>query len=276
MALRDQPYLPLYIQDFLTDEKLMECSASSTGVYIRIMCIMHKSEVYGKILLKQKDKQTDKQINNFALKVAKHMPYSFDIVLSAIEELLQEGVIQIDGDNLVQKRMFLDGELSITRSNSGSKGGLETQKKIRNFAKAKNISNTEVEDVNIDTVLNNNSNEILEKMIVIEMAKIWMKHNTTYQMQKEVDYPALLGIAYRIADVKGYTKHEVTNGKLQLVCGSWEKIVTFIKNDKFYRKLELETVLKKWTGLVQTMTAEQNPLVEKQADPTKVKINLPG
>lgn len=26
MALRDQPYLPLYVQDFLTDEKLRECS----------------------------------------------------------------------------------------------------------------------------------------------------------------------------------------------------------------------------------------------------------
>ena len=43
MALRDQPYLPLYVQDFLTDEKLAECSAMATGVYIRLMCIMHKS-----------------------------------------------------------------------------------------------------------------------------------------------------------------------------------------------------------------------------------------
>ena len=58
MALRDQPYLPLYVQDFLTDEKLIECSASATGVYIRVMCIMHKSDPYGMILLKQKDKQT--------------------------------------------------------------------------------------------------------------------------------------------------------------------------------------------------------------------------
>lgn len=74
MALRDQPYLPLYIQDFLTDEKLMECSASTTGVYIRLMCVMHKSEKYGTILLRQKFKQTDQQISNFATQIAKHFP----------------------------------------------------------------------------------------------------------------------------------------------------------------------------------------------------------
>ena len=41
MALRDQPYLPLYVLDFLVDEKLAYCSAESTGVYIRLMCILH-------------------------------------------------------------------------------------------------------------------------------------------------------------------------------------------------------------------------------------------
>ena len=69
MALRDQPYLPLYIQDFLTDEKLMECSASAVGIYIKVMCILHKQDEYGVLLLKQKDKQSDKQILNFALKI---------------------------------------------------------------------------------------------------------------------------------------------------------------------------------------------------------------
>ena len=57
MSLRNQPYFPLYVQDFLTDEKLNCCSASSQGVYIKIMCLLHKSEVYGELMLKQKDKQ---------------------------------------------------------------------------------------------------------------------------------------------------------------------------------------------------------------------------
>ena len=48
MALRDQPYIPLYVQDFMTDEKLNECSAATTEVYIRLMCVMHKSEKIGR------------------------------------------------------------------------------------------------------------------------------------------------------------------------------------------------------------------------------------
>lgn len=142
MALRDQPYMPLYVQDFLTDEKLNECSASTTGVYIKIMCLMHKSENYGTILLKQKDKQKDKQIENFALKLAKLLPFSFDVISDALRELLEEKVLQVDGDFLQQKRMIEDGDVSLKRSNSGREGGKSTQKNIL-LAKSNNEANGE-------------------------------------------------------------------------------------------------------------------------------------
>jgi hypothetical protein len=145
MALRDQPYLPLFVQDFLTDEKLMECSASATGVYIRIMCVMHKSETYGKILLGQKDKQTGNQIKNFALKLVRHLPYDLDTILAGIKELCEEKCLVIEEDFLVQKRMVNDGELSLIRSKSGSKGGMTTQIKNKKFARAKTKANTEYE-----------------------------------------------------------------------------------------------------------------------------------
>lgn len=147
MALRDQPYLPLYVQDFLTDEKLMECSASATGIYIRLLCVMHKSEEYGVILLKQKDKQTDNQIKNFAIKLAKYLPYSTDEIMSGIIELLSEGVLQNEGNKLSQKRMIKDNEISIIRSEAGKKGGIKTQFAKAN-PKAKNKANTENENIN--------------------------------------------------------------------------------------------------------------------------------
>jgi len=84
MALRDQPYLPLYIQDFLTDEKLAECSASATGVYIRLMCYWHKTESYGKTLLLQKDYQKTGNAQNFAMKLTKHLPYGFEEIESGL------------------------------------------------------------------------------------------------------------------------------------------------------------------------------------------------
>ena len=152
MALRDQPYIPLYVQDFMTDEKLSECSAESTGVYIRAMCIMHKSQEYGTVLLKQKDKQNSSNIKNFAIKLRRLMPYSVDVIERSLTELVDEEVLTIEGDVLMQKRMVKDGKLSQIRANAGSKGGKATKGKTvaGSFAQAKEQTkeqaNTEYEN----------------------------------------------------------------------------------------------------------------------------------
>jgi hypothetical protein len=141
MSLRDQPYLPLFVQDFLTDEKLNECSAESHGIYIKLMCLLHKSETYGKILLEQKYKQNDKPLVNFANKFARHLPFTFDEILSGLNELSFNGVIQYNENELWQKRMIRDNEISCLRAKAGSKGGKTTQ-----LAKAKNQSNIQAKD----------------------------------------------------------------------------------------------------------------------------------
>lgn len=175
MALRDQPYLPLYVQDFLTDEKLIECSASATGIYIRILCIMHKSDEYGTILLKQKDKQTDQQINNFAIKLAKQMPYSLDELISGLTELISEGVLQNGGDKLTQKRMVKDNAISIVRADAGSKGGFAKAKSI-----AKEVANTEYENDNEIVIVNKkNKGAKIKKFIppTIDEVKLFFKES---------------------------------------------------------------------------------------------------
>jgi len=164
MALRDQPYLPLYIQDIMTDEKLNECSASTHGIYIKgIMCLMHKSEHYGKILLKQKHKQNSSKEKNFALLLAKHLPYSEREIEVALTELITEGVCHYDGDFLVQKRMVKDNELSEKRALAGKTGGKNTQKNIPktdNFAKAKVEANSEYEN---EYVIDNEKENIIKE-----------------------------------------------------------------------------------------------------------------
>jgi len=151
----------MYVQDFLTDEKLVECSAEATGVYIRLMCVLHKSEDYGKILLKQKDKQSDKQINNFATKLSKQMPYPVDVVILALNELLTENVLVIEGDFLIQKRMVSDNILSLKRADAGSKGGKFAQAKVKAKTEAnpEYVSETEIEN-GIDFKLNSAFDEI--------------------------------------------------------------------------------------------------------------------
>ena len=168
MALRDQPYFPLYVQDFLTDEKLVECSAAATGVYIRLMCIMHKSEHYGKILLKQKHKQTSEQIKNFALMIAKQMPYDTNVIFDSLKELVDENVLHIEGDFLLQKRMVKDCDTSIKRSSAGQSGGKKTQEKTKHFAshfaKAKTQANTEYE-------IENENEDVIEIKDVVKEKK---------------------------------------------------------------------------------------------------------
>lgn len=127
----------MYVQDILTDEKLMLCSAETHGVYFRILLILHKQEEYGKFLLKQNEKQSVKQVENFANKLAKFLPFQINIIISAINELLSENVLHIEGDFLCQKRMIRDCEISEKRAKSGKKGGKTTQK----FAKAKSKAN---------------------------------------------------------------------------------------------------------------------------------------
>lgn len=162
MALRDLPYLPLYVQDFLCDEKLANCSAAATGVYIRLMCILHKSEKYGVFALTDRDiakankkakrKQTENQNESklfyFAFKLQKLMPYPADEISESLAELEEEGVITITDTEITQKRMAKDGELSAKRSVAGRSGGRpskeENQNQKQNESKEESKSESEI------------------------------------------------------------------------------------------------------------------------------------
>lgn len=152
MALRNQPYLPLYVKDFLTDEKLIECSAEATGVYIRLMCIMHSSENYGQLKLSDKYNDED-QIKNYSNMLLKQMPYTYDIIYKSLEELLKEKVIFFDKKVLTQKRMFNDGLLSIERAKAGRMGGKHSKQNASKTT-SKSEANTENEIV---VVIDNNN-----------------------------------------------------------------------------------------------------------------------
>src|SRR5688572_17968095 len=106
MARKDKPYLPLYVQDILTDEKLIECSAEAHGVYLRLMCVLHKQDKYGLLCLKQKYKQNSSKqrskIEEFAWMLCKQMPFEQKIIQDGLQELLDEGVISINEDTLFQ------------------------------------------------------------------------------------------------------------------------------------------------------------------------------
>jgi hypothetical protein len=127
MALRDNPYLPLYVQDYLTDEKLSCCTLATQGVYIRIMCVFHKSDTYGGILFKQIPKQNFSSNQYFAFVLSKMTGVEVSDMEAAISELLFFNVLKIvqryGVDFLFQKRMVKDFTKSEKRSRAGKKGG---------------------------------------------------------------------------------------------------------------------------------------------------------
>lgn len=148
MALRDQPYLPLYVMDFVTDEKLEQCSAESTGVYIRLMCYMHKSVPYGTVTLNQKCRNDGDAVAGFAKMLSRPMPYDTAVIERSLKELIEMGVLTLEGDVLLQKRMVYDGELSETRAAAAKQRGSKTSAKPeQNSSKrpAKSQQNTENE-----------------------------------------------------------------------------------------------------------------------------------
>jgi hypothetical protein len=148
MALTDQPYLPLYVDDWMNNTKLKLCSPGAHGLMISIMCLMHKSESYGIILLKQKFKQSDKQELNFASQIARLSSFDLFEIEKYFYELIDEKVLEIDGDNLICSRMVKDAEISKKRASSGKSGGKKTQISIKNFAKANIEANTVIGNEN--------------------------------------------------------------------------------------------------------------------------------
>jgi hypothetical protein len=183
MALRDQPYLPLYIQDFLTDEKLMVCSAETTGVYIRLLCILHKQKEYGVFLLKQNVKQDVPTCLDFASQLDLFMPYKEKVIESAISELLLHDVIQQDGSKLLQKRMIIDNDISLKRASAGSKGGKKTQFAKANV-KASAQANSEDESEDEDEVLSKDYNiEELKDYLHAELPELGLDAPLVSNMQ---------------------------------------------------------------------------------------------
>ncbi len=175
MALRDQPYIPFYVNDYLTDEKLSCCTLSTQGVFVRIMCVLHKSETYGKILYKQIPKQSFSNIQYFAYIISKQIGVDLKDTTDSIEELLFFKVLNIinsDGvDSLVQRRMVKDFDISCKRSKSAKEGGGNPSLKTKNLFKQNIKQNPEYEYEN-EYVIENNKKGVSKKFLIPSIEEI--------------------------------------------------------------------------------------------------------
>lgn len=137
MALSNQPYLPLYVDDWMNNTRLKMCSPAAHGMMVTIMCLMHKEQEYGKMLLRQKFLQNEDTVQNFALQIARLSAFDSKEVIGPLTELVAEGVLKIEGDVLFSERMVNDNGLSQKRAVAGKNGGKATNNKIKNATSAK-------------------------------------------------------------------------------------------------------------------------------------------
>jgi hypothetical protein len=96
-------------------------------------------------------------------------------------------------------------------------------------------------------LLNDEDSETHKKlsiMLIDEMLAVYQKHKPGYMDSTEVDYPALLQIAYAIAKRKKWSRAEVVGERKGDVLASWDKICSYvIGSDKsFYQKLTINGI----------------------------------
>ena len=272
MALRDQPYLPLYVQDYLTDEKLSCCSYATQGIYIRIMCILHKSENYGGILFKQIPKQNFSSRQYFDFIISRQTGIDLQNVTEAVDELLLFDVLKItqkEGvDFLYQKRMVTDFDVSNKRSESAKKGGGNPNLKRKNLFKQNSKQIPEYENEYENEIKNDLKRGVTgeretiqtempehekQKLILPQMAKVWQDEKPEDSADPSHDNPALLEIA-RFICTQAKTNFNPADEKIKhTIIEKWKPIAKKAAKDEWHGNS-----LKQVANHIQTIISKKN------------------
>ena len=239
------PAFLFYSSDFLNG--ITDLTMEERGQFITLLCIQH-----------QKRFLTEKTIRLSVGSV------SVDVLCKFTKD---------ENGNYTQKRLSEEIEkrklFTESRRSNGLKGGRpkENTKPLgypNGKPKDNHIEDENINEYLIDNTLTNNVDnniikenekfEILKKeaMIVLEMMKVWMAVKPEYYASKEVDYPALLSIAYKIADDKGWRKVDVLYGREQDCLNEWKNLVTIISQNTFFKKLTIQKIdlPNNWQGVM--------------------------
>ncbi len=210
------------------------------------------------------------QIGFTSEKLSERWKWSRGKVLRFLKEL------QIDGQ-IVQQKSNVTTLISIVNYNAYQDGST-TNKTASSTTDGTTNGQQTVQQTDINKNDNNYKNEKeeeiigekhFENMLVQEMIKIWKQHYPKHIEEAETDFPAVLQIAYKIAKLKEWNSQEVLNGKMPNTLEEWDKISKWVRNDKFYKKLSLEMICKKFNAVSQSMDAEK----EDTPNPMKRKLS---
>ena len=91
-----------------------------------------------------------------------------------------------------------------------------------------------------------------ELHIAPQMVQIFKATLTTYPIDQKKDYAACVEIAHKIADMEGWPRESVTNGKQSAVQEKWTDIVLFIAGDSWYKKKSLHFINNDFQSVIQS------------------------
>lgn len=125
MARKKLVYLQLYTKDYTGDEHLRMCSPAAWGVYSYLLCLLNNMPIRGAYKMSALERRPDlkksltqrvlnastdaQRLHPFAEILQRQMPWKKTEILKALKELFFYGVITIEGDMLIQPRMYRDG-----------------------------------------------------------------------------------------------------------------------------------------------------------------------
>lgn len=173
----------------------------------------------------------------------------------------------------------LEDEIIKRQNYSKSRANNRTSKKNISVTYLPHMENENIVLVLLESNWNGESQEEKQKMtmVVIGMMKIWMENKPGYSAMQEVDYPALLTIAYQIAKEKGWKKSQIVASREADVLDSWQKMCRFLMSTeagKFLPTLTIDglSIPKNFQKLVEAMKAGHQAKLERNLESEKTRI----
>ena len=215
MSLSKQPYMPLYVRDFLSDERVRKCSAKTIGVLAVLVCMLHLAEEYGHYKLDDPLKEGEKLIPSLAKQLVRSMSFTKNIIESALNELVKTKLLITSDDGFYMPDMVKSNELHEKRSKSGAMG-YKAKIQQKTAEATENAPETvQKEEKSADNAENGKFTKTSQS--AIELAK-------NYSSDPKVNELLLEWLEYREAKDMVTTKHNLEK--------NLEKLVPFAKQSK--------------------------------------------
>lgn len=134
------PWLKFYPTDWRSDEQLRNCSIAARGLWIEMLCLMHRASPYGHLIING-EVLTDAQLAIQTGTPSEQIP-------ALVGELEKAGVFSRTGKGAIYSRkMVRDEKKANVNAKNGQNGGASKHKKVNGYSPVGNRNPSETENL---------------------------------------------------------------------------------------------------------------------------------